>query len=85
MFLLGLYIGRKMIYVKLEENKLLLKNVRNRGLIIGIPFSIAMVCFDNDGKDIYAGPVGLADTISYALSVVPLSLAYASIFCLLWM
>src|SRR5690606_18262668 len=37
MFLLGLYVGRKLMYVKLEENKLLFKRIQKRSLIIGLP------------------------------------------------
>lgn len=85
MFLLGLYVGRKLIYLRLEENRQLFKKISKWGLLIGLPFSIAMVYFDNDGKDYYTTPVGLPDTISYSFSVVPLCLGYACFFCLLWL
>ena len=85
MFLLGLYVGRKLIYTKLAENKILFQKLCKWGFIIGLPCSIAMAYFENDGRFYYSDPMGLADTIFYALSVVPLSLAYASAFCLLWL
>jgi len=82
-FLLGFYAGRKMIYSNLENYSSLFKKIRRWGFIIGIPAGIAMAIFEIDGKDV-PSPAGLADTIFYAISVVPLSLAYASSICLFW-
>jgi uncharacterized protein len=83
LFLLGFYAGRKMIYANLEQYKPLLKKLRKWGFIIGIPFSLAMAYFEIDGKEI-PNWRGLFDTISYALGVVPLSLAYAATIALWW-
>jgi uncharacterized protein len=84
-FLIGLYSGRKMMYAKLEENRKLLIRVRNLGWIVGLPLSIAMVYFEGDGQRIPRSWMGLLDTVSYALSVVPLSLAYVATICLWWL
>jgi len=83
MFVLGLYAGRKMLYARLEENKALLKKMRRWGFGAGIPFNIAMAVFEIDGKSV-PHAMGLLDTVSYALGVVPLSLAYVASICLLW-
>jgi len=83
MFLIGLYAGRKMIYTNLEQYKPLFKRLRKWGFIIGIPCSLAMAWFEIDDKSI-PKPMGLLDTFFYATSVVPLSLAYVSAICLLW-
>lgn len=83
LFLLGFWAGRKMIYANLENYIQLLKRVRKWGFIIGIPFSLAMAGLEIDEKQI-PHILGLADTISYALSVVPLSLAYTSWICIYW-
>jgi uncharacterized protein len=83
MFLFGLYAGRKMIYANLEAYKPLLKKLRKWGFIIGIPMSLAMAAFEIDNRKI-PNPWGIADTVSYALGVVPLCLAYASVICLYW-
>jgi uncharacterized protein len=83
MFLLGFYAGRKMIYAHLEKYTSLFKKLRRWGLIIGIPASLAMAYFEIDGKDV-PNPMGLLDSLSYALGVIPLSLAYTSIICLYW-
>jgi uncharacterized protein len=83
MFLFGLYAGRKMIYTNLEQYRFLFKRLRKWGFIIGIPCSIAMAFFEIDDKGI-PNKMGLLDTFFYAVSVVPLSLAYVSAICLFW-
>ena len=77
-FLLGLYAGRKMIYARLHDYQPLLKKLMTWGFAVGIPFNIAMAHFERDGQFVYTSAWGLADTISYALGVVPLALAYAA-------
>jgi len=78
LFLLGLYIGRKRIYANLYENKKLLEQVMLYGLSIGLPTSILYAWEATNGY-----PFGLVGhSLIYAVSVVPLSLAYASIICL---
>ena len=83
MFLLGFYAGRKMIYANLENNISLFKKLRKWGFIIGIPANLAMAYFEIDRKSI-PNVMGLADTFFYAVGVVPLSLAYVSSICLMW-
>ncbi|MEO6541929.1 MAG: hypothetical protein ABIN74_13085, partial [Ferruginibacter sp.] len=83
MFLLGFYAGRKMIYADLENYVSLFKKIKRRGFILGIPASFAMTYFFIDEKSI-PNVFGLLDTLFYALSVVPLSLAYVSTICLYW-
>ncbi|MDR1054983.1 MAG: DUF418 domain-containing protein [Prevotellaceae bacterium] len=78
LFLLGLYIGRNRIYANLNDNKKLLKQVIQYGLLIGLSISILYAWESTSGH-----PFGLVGhSIIYAISVVPLSLAYASIICL---
>jgi uncharacterized protein len=83
MFLLGFYAGRKMIYANLENYVSVFKFLRRWGFIIGIPAAIACTYFEFFQKGI-PNAVGLAHTTFYALSVVPLSLAYVSAICLQW-
>src|SRR5215204_1313054 len=83
MFLLGFYAGRKMIYLQLENYVPLLKKLRKWGFIIGLPASIALAYFEIDEKNI-PHPLGLIETALYAISVVPLSLAFVSSICLQW-
>ncbi|HMU47953.1 MAG TPA: DUF418 domain-containing protein [Chitinophagaceae bacterium] len=83
MFLIGFCIGRKMMYLHLEEHISLFKKLRFWGFMIGIPSAIACFYFEFFQKHI-PSPTGLLHTLFYATSVVPLSLAYTSIVCLLW-
>ena len=83
MFLFGLYAGRKMMYSNPEQYTTLFKKLRKWGFIIGIPGSIAMAVFEIDGASV-PDAKGLFDTLFYAISVVPLSLAYVSVICLFW-
>ncbi|MBC7937176.1 MAG: DUF418 domain-containing protein [Rhizobacter sp.] len=76
-FILGLYVGRKLIYARLEENKVLLKKIRLWGFIIGIPVSLVYSFVEITGERL-PDPKALLNTAAYALSVVPLSLAYTS-------
>lgn len=84
MFLLGFFAGRKMIFANLENNRDMLRKIRRGGFIIGIPASLAMAYFEIDNKGI-PKPAGIFDTVSYALGVVPLSLAYAASLSLWWL
>jgi uncharacterized protein len=84
MFLIGFVAGRRLIYARLQENKSLLLKLFKWGLIIGLPTSLAFAYFDHDGKNL-PKVYGLTDTLSYAISVIPLSIAYATGICLLWL
>lgn len=81
MFLLGLYVGRKLIYRKLEENKSLLKKVQLYGFAVGLPLSVAHAYLSLDGHYLPEA-FALMDTATYAFSVVPLCLAYTCTICL---
>src|SRR6185503_19466050 len=83
MFLLGFYAGRKMMYLQLENYVSLFKKLRLWGLVAGIPAAIACTYFEIFQNGI-PNPVGMGHTFFYAISVVPLSLAYTSIICLRW-
>jgi uncharacterized protein len=84
MFLIGFYVGRKMMYANLSNYATLLKKLMLWGFIIGLPASFAMAWFAGDGKNVYQSVWGLLDTFFYAIGVVPLSLAYVSAICLYW-
>jgi uncharacterized protein len=83
MFLFGFYAGRKMIYADLENYISLFIKLRRWGFIIGIPSAITCTYFGIFQKSI-PNPLGLGNTFFYALSVVPLCLAYVSVICLHW-
>lgn len=80
MFLLGLYAGRKLIFKNLEAYRPLLKSVQRWGFGIGLPASMyPWLKWDHQGLP---EAIGLLDTLFYAISVVPLSLAYTTTLCL---
>jgi uncharacterized protein len=83
MFLLGYYVGRKQMYLHLLKHKPVLKKIQKWGYLVGLPAGIALAYFENDQLQLPKA-IGLFDTLSYALNVVPLSLAYASTISLLW-
>lgn len=83
MFLMGFYVGRKMMYLHLEEYISLFRKLRFWSFVVGIPSAIACFYFEFFQKHI-PEPIGLLHTLFYATSVVPLSLAYTSILCLHW-
>ncbi|MDR1524613.1 MAG: DUF418 domain-containing protein [Tannerella sp.] len=81
LFLLGLYIGRNRIYAGLDDYKALLKKLRLYGFLVGLPVS----CF-YAWSALNQNPLGLIGrSAAYALSVVPMSLAYAASICLWYM
>ena len=80
--LLGLWAGRKLVVGKLIEDRRLLRRVAIAGFAIGIPANIAYAFTggleQDDARRVFEA------TIFYALGVVPLGLAYAASFALLW-
>jgi len=84
MFLIGFVVGRRMIFTRLEENIHLLKQIRKWGFIAGIPLSILFAFFNHDNHRL-PDMMGLTDTFSYAVSVIPLSLAYTASVGILWL
>jgi uncharacterized protein len=69
MFLIGMYVGRHRMWADLDAHAPLLRRIAWLGFGIGLP----------------AGTWhGLAESVLYAVAVVPLALAYAASFALLW-
>lgn len=80
-FILGLYVGRKMMYARIEAYKPLFKKIQRIGFLVGLPLSVVYAFFELTQPHI-PHPKGLINTTAYALSVVPLSLAYTTTICL---
>ncbi len=78
LFIFGLYLGRNRIYAQLDERITLLKKIRDYGFLVGLPLSCLFAW-----SEVNQHPMGLVvNSIIYAVSVVPLSLAYASAVCI---
>ncbi|QQR88236.1 MAG: DUF418 domain-containing protein [Flavobacteriales bacterium] len=84
LFLLGLWVSRRKLFVDVEQHAFLLKRICIGGLLIGLPSSVLMWWADH-----HVGyppePASLLRAVSYAFGVVPLAIAYASGFGLLWL
>ncbi len=83
LFLLGLWVTRRGIFRDPSAHSTLLRKVALIGAIIGLPCSVLLWW-----SELHFGHVpeliGLVHTAAYAFSVVPLALAYAAGFALLW-
>lgn len=85
MFLIGFYAGRKMMYLHLENYISLFKKLHLWGLVVGIPAAISCTFFEIFAGDLMKKePALLGHGFFYAISVVPLCLAYTSMICLRW-
>jgi uncharacterized protein len=74
LFILGLYIGRNRIYAHIANHQSLLKKIRLYGFAAGLPLSVLYAWSAMNGR-----PSGLTGhAVIYAVSVVPLCLAYLS-------
>lgn len=83
-FLLGLWVGRRLLDGRLPGDAALLRRVLRVGLAVGLPANLALAALHGSGDTTAFGVAGLLKYASYALGVVPLALAYAAGFALLW-
>lgn len=84
MFLIGYVIGRTDFYRNIMQHKKLLYYVIAIGLVIGLPANYFLANYMTTAMGDYFNlkEKGMYQTIAYALGVVPLALAYVSIFML---
>ncbi|MCW5899892.1 MAG: DUF418 domain-containing protein [Flavobacteriales bacterium] len=83
LFLIGLWVARRKLFADVEAHASLLKRVCITGFALGLPFSVLL--WWAEGHVGYPPEASsLVFTTSYALSVVPLAIAFASGFALLW-
>lgn len=83
MFLIGLWVGRRELFRKVEAYGPLLRRVLVWGLALGLPANLALAYLMAGGAERFT-PLALLQTTVYALGVAPLALAYAAGFALLW-
>ncbi|MFZ1692275.1 MAG: DUF418 domain-containing protein [Flavobacteriales bacterium] len=83
LFLIGLWISRRRIFADMELHAVLLKRLCIAAFALGLPFSV-LLWWANHNVGYPPEPSSLLRTASYALSVVPLAIAIASGFALLW-
>lgn len=83
-FLLGLWAGRRLMAGTLLGDTLLLRRIVVWGFIIGLPANLALGYLMGGMGEYPPSLSGFAERLSYAIGVVPLALAYAAGFILLW-
>ena len=83
LFLIGRWIARRKLFADPATHRVLLKRITIVGLVVGLPFC-TLNWYSLNHLQYLPDPQGLIGTISYALGVVPLALAYASALALLW-
>ena len=80
--MLGMLAGRHLVAGDLLADRTRLKRIALVGFVVGVPANIAYAAVGGLEQEEFAS--GLAATIAYAVGVVPLGLAYAASFALLW-
>ena len=77
LFLLGFLFGRQEIYKQLPQHRALIKRIALWGLSLGLPlnFLFAQVFESETWAEVLLG----------SFAVLPLSLAYAAVLCLIWL
>lgn len=83
LFMLGLWVSRRKLFADVEAHASLLKRICFAGCALGLPFSVVL-WWANSNVGYPPEASSLVRTASYALSVVPLAIAFASGFALLW-
>ncbi|MCB0766461.1 MAG: DUF418 domain-containing protein [Flavobacteriales bacterium] len=83
LFLIGLWVARRRLFADIRSHAPLFKRLCFGGVLIGLPSSVLMWWAEG-----HVGhppePASLLRAASYAFGVVPLAIAYASGFALLW-
>ncbi len=84
LFLIGLWIARRKLFADVQAHAALLKRLCALGFATGLPSSVLM-WWAEDHVGYPPEPSSLLRAVSYAFGVVPLAIAFASGFALLWM
>lgn len=83
LFLLGLWVARRKLFVDPSTHTALLRRICIGGFALGLPFNVLM-WWSHEHLPGMDDPMALVSTAAYALGVVPLAMAFASGFALLW-
>ncbi|MEZ4756725.1 MAG: DUF418 domain-containing protein [Flavobacteriales bacterium] len=83
LFLLGLWVARRQLFVDLEVHAALLRRLCSGGFAVGVPAAVLMWWAEG-----HVGhppePSSIWRAVGYAFGVVPMAVAFASGFALLW-
>lgn len=83
LFVLGLWVARRQLFVDPTRHRALLMRTLRLGLVVGVPGCWLATKYSSGSHPPRAWHE-LVPTFGYAIGVVPLALAYASAFALLW-
>jgi len=75
-FLLGFYLGRNEIHANLQSYRPIIKRLAVFGLAAGLPLNVIYAFAFSSESWLH--------TLSDTVSILPLSVGYASLFCLIW-
>lgn len=81
-FVLGLWVGRRVAAGRIADDRRLLARTALIGLAIGVPGNVAYAALGGLAGD--PSPRTIAVTAVYTTAVLPLGLAYAALFAWLW-
>ena len=82
-FLLGLWVGRRLKATRSAAQDMLLQRVLIAGLAIGVPGNFVLAQIAGSDADGVPTPIGVMEALVSAVAVVPMGLAYAAGFTLL--
>jgi uncharacterized protein len=83
-FLIGMWIGRRLLWTDLDGHAPLLRSVARWGLTVGLPLNFALALLMRTGEFSRLEPWGLVQSFVYAAGVPALALGYCAAFALLW-
>ena len=83
LFLIGLWTARRKLFMDPHQHSKLLTRACVAGFALGLPFC-TLTWYATNHLPSFPDPEGLVGTVAYALGVVPLAIAYAAGFALLW-
>ena len=83
MFLIGLWVGRRAVYARLDQYAPLLRRMAKVGLGLGLPLSLAKAVLEMWPRDDQPA-IEFAAEVAYVLGTPTLALGYAAGFALLW-
>ncbi|MFY0627051.1 MAG: DUF418 domain-containing protein [Reichenbachiella sp.] len=81
-FLLGVWIGRKLLDGSLLSDREFLRKLAFWGILIGLPMNLIFVYTSESGG--HDQMWGLFKVLSYALGVVPMTIGYSALLALWW-
>ena len=84
MFLLGLYVGRSGVGLRIDRDRGLLRRIAVLGVAIGVPANVVMARLQEMGVYLPASGLGLLQVVAASIGVPLLALGYAALLALVF-